>query len=70
MITFLRQSIFHCGLFFNYLNWNQLKNCDNQHLNYLAKKLSTKLLDHVFNETKHDVKALINGHENLCLISD
>jgi hypothetical protein len=34
------------------------------------KKLSTKLLDIVYNETKNKIESLLNECNNLCLISD
>ncbi|CAG8544053.1 1266_t:CDS:2, partial [Scutellospora calospora] len=34
------------------------------------KKLFTKLLDYIFNETKHDIEKLINKYTNMYLITD
>ena len=68
------RSIFRCGLFLSLPEMEPIKELwkkarpafklPNQ------KKLSTKLLDIVYNETKNEIKLLLDNCENLCLISD
>ena len=72
-LSFAR-SIFYCGLFLSLSELKPIKDLWQQARPAFQlpsrKKLSTKLLDKVFNETKSKVEALINESEYMCLISD
>ncbi|CAG8489960.1 4565_t:CDS:2, partial [Scutellospora calospora] len=68
------KSVFRYGLFLSLSEMEPIKDLWHQAKPTFKlpsrKKLSTKLLDHVFDETKHDVETLINKSINMCLISD
>ncbi|CAG8453222.1 4253_t:CDS:2 [Scutellospora calospora] len=68
------RSVFYCSLFLSLLEMETIKLLWKQARSAFKlpsrKKLSTKLLDFVFNETKNKVETLINQYTNMCLISD
>lgn len=68
------KSVFRCGLFLSLSEMEPIKELWQQAKPEFKlpsrRKLSTKLLDYVFNETKCDVESLINKSTNMCLISD
>lgn len=72
-LTFAR-SIFRCGLFLSLSEMEPIKELWKQARPAFKlpsrKKLSTKLLDIVYEETKTEIESLLNNCENLCLISD
>jgi len=68
------RSIFRCGLFLSLPEMEPIKDLWKQARPAFKlpsrKKLSTKLLNIVYKETKMEVESLLNNCKNLCLISD
>lgn len=68
------KSVFRCGLFLSLPEMEPIQDLWQQAKPAFKlpsrKKLSEKLLDNVFDETKHSVETLINESINMCLITD